>query len=218
MDEHSLSANPLLHVANVLYLVSYSLRDILWLRVLTVLAMLCLAWCYWCCNENYALGWQAAFLAINLFQIGLLILERRPVQLTDVQQKLHSGPLSTLTPRQVQRFTDKAEWSTVDAGQHLIVEDSRLEDLILLLSGKAKVVAKGQTIAEISDGQFVGEMSFLTGGDTTADVIAIDSVLYAKWPEQYVQSLIQRDQELGTALQAALGSDLVRKLINSRST
>ncbi|MFK7734783.1 MAG: cyclic nucleotide-binding domain-containing protein [Pirellulaceae bacterium] len=218
MDEHSLSANPLLHVANVLYLISYSLRDILWLRVLTVLAMLCLAWCYWCCLEYYALGWQAAFLAINLLQIGLLVLERRPVQLTDVQQKLHAGPLSTLTPRQVQRFTDKAEWSTVEAGKHLIVEDSRLEDLILLLSGKAKVVAKGQAIAEISDGQFVGEMSFLTGGETTADVIAVDSVLYAKWPEQYVHSLIQRDQELGTALQAALGSDLVRKLINSRST
>lgn len=218
MDEHSISNNPLLHVANVLYLVSYSLRDILWLRVLTVMAMLCLGWCYWACAEHYALGWQAAFLAINLLQIGLLVYERRPVQLTETQKKLHEGPLSPLTPRQVQRFTDKAIWSTIDHNQVLVAEDTNLEELILLLSGEARVVAQGKHIATITEGQFVGEMSFLTGGNTTAEVIAVQPVLCAKWPEKYVQDLIARDQDLGTALQAALGTDLVQKLLKSRDT
>lgn len=208
--------SPLLHVANVLYLASYSVRDILWLRILTVLAMLCLGWCYWVCEANSALWWQVAFLAINLIQIAILVHERRPVQLTDVQKQLHEGPLKTLTPRQVQRFTDKAQWTTIQPGEKLLTENTHLEYLILLLSGRAKVFAGGKEIASLGRGQFAGEMSFLTGGKTSAEVIAVEPVLIAKWPEKYVTDLMQKDHELGTALQAALGTDLVQKLLYSR--
>ena len=208
--------SPLLHVANILYLASYSVRDILWLRVLTVIAMLCLSWCYLACEAYSALWWQAAFLAINGFQIGILIHERRPVRLTPDQKKLHEGPLRALTPRQVQRFAGEAEWQAIDNGEHLLSENSELDYLILILSGKARIVARGEEIAWIDEGQFAGEMSFLTGDRTSADVIAEGSVLYARWPEAYVSELIKKDQDLGTALQAALGMDLVKKLLRTR--
>ncbi len=207
---------PFLHIANILYLASYSVRDILWLRVLTVCAMLCLGWCYWTCQEYTPLGWQGVFLAINLFQIGLLIFERRPVRLTEQQQKLHRGPLQALTPRQLQRFTDRAEWSSVAPGQQLIAEDTRLKDLILILSGQAIVRTKGQAIARIGEGNFAGEMSFLTGGNTTAEVVAETTLLVATWPEGYVTDLMQRDQSFGNGMRAALGGELVRKLIAGR--
>ena len=211
---------PFLHIGNILYLASYSVRDILWLRILTVTAMLCMGWCYWSCGEEtrQALMWQGAFLVINLIQIGILFLERRPVQLTETQKKMHDGPLRSLTPRQVQRFTAKAEWATIENDAVLLEENRQLESLILMLSGKAKVVANGRHIADLLEGQFAGEMSFLTGGTTTAKVIADGTVLVAKWPEEYVTDLIQKDQELGSALQAALGSDVVQKLILSRES
>ena len=209
---------PLLHIANILYLASYSVRDILWLRVLTVIAMLCLGWCYLSCTPPAmtAVWWQTAFLSINLFQIGILLYERRPVQLTEAQKEMHAGPLHTLTPRQLQRFTQKAEWCTIPAGEQLLAENKRLEHLILILSGEASVVAKGKPIAKLAGGQFAGEMSFLTGGNTTAQVVADEPVLVAKWSERYVSEIMRRDTELGTALQAALGVDLVKKLVNSR--
>lgn len=208
--------SPLLHVANILYLASYSVRDILWLRALTVLAMLCLSWCYWECAAYNALWWQAAFLTINIAQICVLVHERRPVQLTPDQKRLHAGPLKTLTPRQVQKFAGEAEWKAIEAEQRLLSENSDLDYLILILSGKARIVAKGEEIATIDEGQFAGEMSFLTGDKTSADVIAEGPVLYARWPEEYVTELIRKDQDLGTALQAALGMDLVKKLLRTR--
>ncbi len=208
--------SPLLHVANVLYLASYSVRDILWLRVLTVLAMLCLGWCYLACGATNALLWQGAFLVINLVQIGFLLHERRPVQLTPVQQKMIDGPLRPLTPRQVQRFTAKAEWAEFEDGQPLLRENTHLESLILVLSGKAVVRARGKDIAVLGEGQFVGEMSFLTGGNTTAEVVARGPVSCAQWPEKYVTEMIARDPDLGSAIQAALGTDLVKKLLAGR--
>ena len=219
MDEHSHSMddNVFLHVANVIYLCSYSVRDILWLRALTVLAMLLAGACYWTCSQYGALGWQGAFLAINIFQIGLLVYERRPVKLSDVEQRLHDGPLHTLTARQVQRFNHAAEWQTIGFGEVLLEEDKPLEHLILVLSGHAKVVTQEREIALIESGQFAGEMSFLTGGNTTASVVALDTILYARWPKSYIEDLMQREQELSTALQAALGTDLVRKLVRDRN-
>lgn len=208
--------HPLLHIANVLYLASYSVRDILLLRILTVAAMLSLSWCYYCDQLYNALIWQTAFLLINIVQIGILLYERRPVKLTETQQELHAGPLKNLTPRQVQKFTDRASWSTVRTGEVLLEENTHLEYLVLILSGGARVRANGKEIAQLGAGQFVGEMSFLTGGLTTAEVIATSPLLIAQWPEKYVTELIKKDQDLGTALQAALGSDLVSKLLKSR--
>ncbi|MEM7478195.1 MAG: cyclic nucleotide-binding domain-containing protein [Planctomycetota bacterium] len=220
MDNHHEAAGishlPLLHIANILYLASYSVRDIFWLRILTVLAMLCLSHCYIIASEYGALGWQGAFLLINFFQIGLLVYERRPVKLTEDQKALHEGPLKSMSPRQVQRFTDMASWHTVQDGATLIYENQQLDFLVLILSGEAKVLSKGEEIARIHTRQFAGEMSFLTEGNATASVIADGTVLYAKWPREYINELMERDHELGTALQATLGSDLVSKILQGR--
>jgi hypothetical protein len=204
----------LLHVANVIYLASYSVRDMLWLRILTVIAMVCLGWYYLEMALFTPLGWQAVFLSINLVQIWLLVYERRPVKLTDLERKLHEGPLRTFTPLQLKRFTDAAEWATLPSGRQLVAENSRLESLILMLSGRAVVRADGRDIATIEEGHFAGEMSFLTGGNTTAAVIADGVVKVAIWRREYIDELAARDRDLAMALQAALGINLVEKVIN----
>ncbi len=71
-------------------------------------------------------------------------------------------------------------------------------------------------IARLEAGHFAGEMSFLTGGNTTAAVVAKDTLLVAKWPREYVNDLMQRDREFGNALQSALSNDLVRKILKGR--
>ena len=112
----------------------------------------------------------------------------------------------------------QAEWRTIEAGEQLLAENRPLERLILLLSGEAKVISQGQEVARLGAGQFAGEMSFLTGEDTSANVVADGTVLYAEWPRQNVSEMIRRDQDLGNALQSALGNDLVRKILKGRDS
>ncbi|HMP08038.1 MAG TPA: hypothetical protein PJ982_16945, partial [Lacipirellulaceae bacterium] len=71
----------LLHLGNVLYLVAYSVRDMLWLRIITVIATLCLMPYYYFRDEPlYApIAWCTLFTLVNLVQIAILILEKRPV-------------------------------------------------------------------------------------------------------------------------------------------
>src|ERR1700756_1171105 len=92
----------LLHAANVLYLLSYLVKDILWLRLLTVVAgLLLLTWALLQPQPLWgSVAWNSLFLAINLYQSWLLIMERRPVRLTERESRLYQLVFRSLTPRE----------------------------------------------------------------------------------------------------------------------
>ena len=75
----------LIHSANVLYLVSYVMRNILWLRMFTVVGASCLmAYLYFRPDPLItAVCWNVVFVLLNLYWIVRLILERRPVRLSE---------------------------------------------------------------------------------------------------------------------------------------
>ena len=64
----------LINLANVLYLLSYFVRDMLRLRVLTVVAGACLAIYFYLLPEPLmiAVYWNLAFIAINMVRITRL--------------------------------------------------------------------------------------------------------------------------------------------------
>ena len=70
----------LICIANVLYLLSYFVRDMIWLRVLTILgAMLLLP--YFCLRAEplmMPVYWNAFFIVLNAWWVVRLIRERRP--------------------------------------------------------------------------------------------------------------------------------------------
>src|SRR5467141_1697013 len=70
------------HLANVLYVVSYLVADILWLRALAVLGGLSsLTWTLTTPTPSLAfIGWTLVYNTINMVQIGRLWQERRQVR------------------------------------------------------------------------------------------------------------------------------------------
>src|SRR4029078_12934193 len=91
----------LVHFSNVLMLAAYSVRDILWLRWLAVGAALTNIPSF--ALQDSVLGppvlWALVFTAINLYQIARLYLERRPVVLSQDEQKLHDLGFRSLRAR-----------------------------------------------------------------------------------------------------------------------
>lgn len=89
----------LLHVANILYLAAFMVRDILWLRILTVVAAFCLITYFYMRPEPLMppIYWNLAFTALNVFWIARLLLERRPVNLSPEEQRLCELVFRTMT-------------------------------------------------------------------------------------------------------------------------
>jgi len=68
----------LIYTANVLYLISYLVRDILHLRMLTIVAACCLVIYFYCQPEPMmtVVGWNLFFIALNVVQLTRIGIER----------------------------------------------------------------------------------------------------------------------------------------------
>ena len=94
------SLEVLIHVANVVYLLAFLVRDILWLRVLTVAASFFLLPYFYLQPSPLMtpIYWNLAFTGLNLFWIVRLLLERRPIELNEEGRRLCELVFRTMRP------------------------------------------------------------------------------------------------------------------------
>ncbi len=205
----------LIHVANIAYLFSYLVRDILWLRVLTLLGGGLLLAFYvlqpmplWA-----ALAWNVLFLAINIWQAQVLLLERRPVRPEPRALRLYQAAFRSLTPREFSKLLAIARWEEVTAGGRIVEKGEDLHRMMVIAEGTARVeVGAGRAPIDLKPGQFVGEMSYLTGERPNADVVANEPVCLLSWTREGLTAALARDADLRAAVQMCIGADLAVKL------
>jgi len=203
------------HLANVLYVVSYLVTDILWLRALAVLGGLSsLTWTLTAPTPSLTfIGWTLVYNTINMVQIGRLWHERRPLRLSADEQALYAAAFRTLTPREFQRLMAAGTWQDAPAKEILIEEGARPGRMLVLASGRAVVKAHGRVVAVLQPGQFAGEMSFLTGAATTAAVEVVEAARFVSWATADLERFLAKHPPLRAALQIVLGRDLAAKLV-----
>ncbi|MFN0245705.1 MAG: cyclic nucleotide-binding domain-containing protein [Kofleriaceae bacterium] len=204
----------LFHVANALFLLSYAVKDILWLRVITVLAGVTLLATFFQAEPPPwpAIAWNLVFFAINVARIYMLLLERRPIPLSADEQHLSSLVFRTLRPRELVRLLGVGAYVDHPDGTRFVTRGEKLEHLLLVVRGKARVVLDGAPAIEIGDGTFVGELGFLTGKPPGADVIATSQLRVLCWPVEGLRAFLDDNAELHSVMQQVLGADLAAKL------
>ena len=204
----------LIHTANVLYLFSYMVRDILWLRILTVVAALCLMPYFYFQTVPIMtpIYWNIGFTALNIFWIVLLLLERRPIRLSAEEEHLCELVFRTMTPREMIKILKLATWRTANTDECFINCGSKLDQLIVIYSGKACVKVDGKSVAEILPGQFIGSISYITEETAPTDIVAVEPTCYVTWPKTQLKQFMEKNSELHTALQKTLAIDLARSL------
>jgi hypothetical protein len=203
------------HLANVLYVVSYLVTDIMWLRALAVLGGLSsLTWTLTTPTPSLTfIGWTLVYNTINMVQIGRLWHERRPLRLSAEEQALYATAFRTLTPREFQRLLAAGTWQEAPAKEVLIEEGARPGRMLVLASGRAAVKVHGREVAALHPGQFAGEMSFLTGAATTAAVEVVEPARFVSWATADLERFLVKHPPLRAALQIVLGRDLAAKLV-----
>jgi hypothetical protein len=204
----------LIHVANVLYLVSYLVKDILWLRVLTVVAGATLMPYFALRAEPLwaPVAWNVLFIGINVYQIYLLVLERRPVRLEEDEQRLYQLAFRSLTPREFQKLLGIGRWEKAGEGEVIVKKGEDLDRMLVIFAGSVDVRSGERKLVELKEGQFVGEMSFLSGERPTVDVVAKQGARFVSWPKAPLRAFLEEHGGLRATLQTILGADLVGKL------
>ena len=203
----------LVHFGYLLQLFALLARDVLWLRGILVAAQSVLASYAYLRGPEFLpyVFWNALFVLINLYWVVRLLRERAAVKLPEELRGLHEQYFAALAPPEFLRLWRDGERRTASDTQ-LIREGTRPDALYFLLSGVAAVRRNGRQLAELRAGNFMAEMSLLTGETTTADVMAVGPIEYMAWPADRLARLRQRNPMLWSKVQSVLGHDLVEKI------
>ena len=204
----------LIHSANVIYIFSYMVRDILWLRILIVIAICFVIpfYYYQPVPLMVPVYWNILFAGINIAQIIRLLIERRPVKLSDAEERLYQQVFRRLTPREASKIFKLAKWSKASKGDTLVQQNTVLDSLLLINKGEASVHIREDIAAHLGEGHFVGEMSYITGEKTSATVLADSDLEYLEWTTKNLEPLLVKHPDLRIALNAIIGVDLAGKL------
>lgn len=209
--------NPLLWitVANALYLASYSVRDILWLRILTVVAALLLI-PYYALQPlplAAAIAWNGVFIAINVYWVARLVAERQPVKFSPDEERLRELSFPSLTPREAKGLFAMGVWDDITVGASIVQHDNETDRFSVILNGLADVMHGETKIAEFGEGQFVGVID-RHAARLNIDVVVRKAVRVMCWSRGKLQEFLRARPDVALALERSVGLE-VRHLLDT---
>jgi CRP-like cAMP-binding protein len=212
-------ADLLVHGANVLLLVSYSVRNILWLRWFAVASAVTVV-PYFLMQQHVLwppIFWAAVFTAINLYQIARLYAERRPVVLSADEQKLYDLGYQSLRPREFLSLVDIGDWKDAAPGDQVLTEGERVSAVTASIAGSIEIRKQGQFLMTIEPGYVVGTALALTDAPSPLTAAFADAGRYIQWPLEQLRVFLARKPDLRLAVHQHMNQDLARKLESALS-
>ena len=210
----SFSPDYFIHGANLLLVAAYSVRDILWLRLLAVTSsLISLPYFVLQPTPQWApIGWSLGFAGLNAFQSWRLYLERRPVALTADEEEVRRLAFAHLPARKVVQLVSVGSWTTAAAGERLIEHGTPASGIALLVRGKVRVSKDGRVLGELGAGDIVGSALLLSGAPAEVDAVIVEPVRALRWEVATLRRYLEADPETRIGFQRSLVHDLAGKV------
>jgi hypothetical protein len=206
------------HLAFGLIAFSFLVKDILYLRILSILASLfSVLYNFYIPVEPMwlAINWNIIFVLVNIYHIAVIIYEKRPVKMSSKEKELHETMFRGLTPVEFLKITKIAQWKKYKTPLPIITQGKPVKDLILIYNGLVDILVNDNKVAELKDGQFVGEMSFLTEKPATATCKVAHTTECLVWPQKDFKDLLKRNPSLYFTIQSLLSEQVSNNLVSS---
>ncbi|GMM93976.1 Crp/Fnr family transcriptional regulator [Qipengyuania sp. MTN3-11] len=165
-------------------------------------------------NDAPALAFLLALLFVlaNGVQLALLIRRaRRGVMLTE-EQALFDHILQISDQSQQRRLRDLLTWRDIRQGEVLMEQGQLDPPLIYIARGTAGVDVSGRKVGECTVGDFLGEMSVLSGERASATVVAGEPMRIVQFDRDALGQFAREVPEVGSALSGALNRGLSAKI------
>ena len=206
----------LLNLAYLLFLFAFVAKEIVWLRCITILGNITIMPYFLFFFEEPMwnnIVWIGVYTTINLFMLFLIYLESRPIKLSDLEQKIYDRTFKSLKPKEFKHLIDHGSFDELQPDVVLVTRDTHLEKLMLVVEGQAEVVLKNGDEVDIPAGGFIGEQSFITGENTSADVsTGKEAATILSWNSDSLRKYLEKKPHLKETLELILTSDVIHKL------
>jgi Popeye protein conserved region len=204
-----------LHAANILLLVAYSVRDILWLRLFAVAASL-ISLPYFILQPEplwEPIIWSGVFAGINSFQSWRLFIERRPVKLTPEEEEIRRLVFSDLPSRKVLQILSLGAWGTAEIGERMLERGKSVQAIAVIVRGKVRITRDDRVLGELVAGHIVGSALLVSGVTSDVDAVVVEAVRCMRWEVEPLERYLAANPETRIVLQKHLARDLAGKMV-----
>ena len=186
----------------------------LWLRILAIVSSL--VWIAAMAANNWITAsffWNGVFIAINTYNIGVLLHENRSVSFTDEERELYETLFRSFRPGEFLKVIRIAKWRNAAPGELLLREGGPVDGVGLIMEGSAEVTVLGEHRARLADLDLFGEMSYLSGDPATGTVKAQTPMRYVWWNKEELTRFFDKHPALKAGAHSVITDDLRKKLL-----
>ena len=213
MLQHLFEWQNVVHIGAILYLICFTFRNQLYLRIFAIFGDACYTTYYFAASDKPlwdAIFWSNMNMAINLLMIALIIRDTRLSTFNDDELNLFRN-LRGLSPGQFRKLMQIGKW-TKAAKRDLLTEEGKPLDLLhYVLEGVVNINKTGRII-NVEPAVFIGELAYLRQKPATATVHVEQDALYVSWTHAELNKAMNKNEELRTAFAMLLNNDLAEKM------
>lgn len=204
----------LVNLSNIVFLVAYSVRDVLKLRVLSLIGEAVILPYYYFQHETLwpPLFWSVAFMAVNGVRIVATALERRPVVLTEKEDQLYGIAFTSIEKKEFLKLVNLARWVDYSPGDVIFKKGQPISDVNILISGEIEAILSTETRMAFRPGQLIGDVSAYSGLTSPVDVVAHSYGTVVKWDLPLLVEFTASRPVLRAKLLTLVSADLAAKL------
>jgi len=206
--------NYLINVSSLLTVAPFSVRGMLPLRALPV-ASQAFAIPYFMLQPTPLWtpgGWTALFMAINLFHITRILLERRPVKFSTDEQRLYDLAFRNFEPREFLKLLKVGKWEAARQGDRIFTEGDVITQIFVPISGSVTVVQGGQEVAVLGPCELIGAGIALTSQSSIFEAEFTEESRYMSWSKSDIDKFIDRNPGLSRKFDDVVNHYLVDQI------
>jgi CRP-like cAMP-binding protein len=162
---------------------------------------------------GYWLAFAILFVLANAVQLAMLEYRARSGRMLDDERELFEHVMRIEEPSKQRRLLDVIEWQDVSSGVELMKQGQNQPPLIYVAQGLAVIEVDGKQVGTCGPGDFLGEMSLISGQTASATVRAGEAMRIAHFDRDALAALARGVPEIGKALDGALNRSLAAKVI-----
>jgi len=202
-----------LHAANLLFVISYSLKDVMLLRIFALCGSAISVPYYYLQSPVLwePIGWSVVFMTINGYHVWRLWLERRPVQLSTDEAKLYDLTFFPLTRRRFLDLVRLGQWADLKAGDILVRPGQPIDEVVVPLTESIEAKVGERALGRFAAGEIVGATT-LYGRRPRFLAVAGENCRVLRLPIITITQHAKRDDQLARTLERIAREDLASKL------
>lgn len=206
------------HFTYFLLIVSMLMRRMVWLRSFAVASGVAkIIYRAFFVFDPVSVLWETVFVLVNIVQLLLIWYYERHHRFTEDQRHFVDSMPQSVERRALKRLLAFATVREVPADEVLVREGEVVKDLLYVATGVARIESAGRIIAVCGPGDYLGEMSFLSGEPATATVVASKPMRVLAFDQQRLHTAVASDAAIHRAMEAGLNRNLVGKLVRANT-